>query len=212
MRVRHLTGTGTASKGGADRHGDGQTQRGPASGADPLQHLRAHHSSHRRLRPADGAARHGAHHHGWVNDGSALFVMLDMFSSTAFIILPSSSVLRRRGNLAAIRTSGRPLAASLPPGSDQRLGRGRELQRTMDFFGLDVAAIGYRAPSSRCSWRSGSPHLEKQLRKRIPDALDLVHPHPVFDRHHHRLRGAALHRPRRTGAGGWHLVRSERPL
>lgn len=45
----------------------------------------------------------------------------------------------------------------------------------MDFFGLDVAMIGYQGtvfPVLLAVWFMS--HLEKQLRKRIPDALDLI--------------------------------------
>lgn len=47
--------------------------------------------------------------------------------------------------------------------------------KTMDFFGLDVAMIGYQGtvfPVLLAVWFMS--HLEKQLRKRIPDALDLI--------------------------------------
>ncbi len=45
----------------------------------------------------------------------------------------------------------------------------------MDFFGLDVAMIGYQGtvfPVLLAVWFMS--HLEKQLRRRIPDALDLI--------------------------------------
>ncbi len=59
----------------------------PAHRPPVVQHLRADYSGHRRLRPADGPAGDGETY-GWVDPGNAIYIMLDMCSSAAFIILP----------------------------------------------------------------------------------------------------------------------------
>ena len=113
--------------------------------------------------------------YGWVNADSALFVMLDMFSSAAFIILPILI-----GFTAAREFGGNPyLGATLGgilthPALTNAWGVAGGF-KTMDFFGLDVAMIGYQGtvfPVLLAVWFMS--HLEKQLRKRIPDALDLI--------------------------------------
>ncbi len=66
--------------------------------------------------------------YGWVDPSNAIYIMLDMCSSAAFIILPILI-----GFTAAREFGGNPyLAATLggiphPPGADQRLGRRRRL-------------------------------------------------------------------------------------
>ncbi|HDX8441795.1 sucrose-specific PTS transporter subunit IIBC [Aeromonas hydrophila] len=113
--------------------------------------------------------------YGWVNADSALFVMLDMFSSAAFIILPILI-----GFTAAREFGGNPyLGATLGgilthPALTNAWGVAGGF-KTMDFFGLDVAMIGYQGtvfPVLLAVWFMS--HLEKQLRRRIPDALDLI--------------------------------------
>lgn len=82
--------------------------------------------------------------YGWVNADSALFVMLDMFSSAAFIILPILI-----GFTAAREFGGNPyLGATLGgilthPALTNAWGVAGGF-KTMDFFGLDVAMIGYQ--------------------------------------------------------------------
>lgn len=113
--------------------------------------------------------------YGWANPDSAIFIMLDMFSSAAFIILP---VLI--GFTAAREFGGNPyLGATLGgilthPALTNAWGVAGGF-KTMDFFGLDVAMVGYQGtvfPVLLAVWFMSL--LEKRLRKVIPDALDLI--------------------------------------
>jgi sucrose PTS system EIIBCA or EIIBC component len=113
--------------------------------------------------------------YGWANPDSAIFIMLDMFSSAAFIILPILI-----GFTAAREFGGNPyLGATLGgilthPALTNAWGVAGGF-KTMDFFGLDVAMIGYQGtvfPVLLAVWFMSL--LEKRLRKVIPDALDLI--------------------------------------
>ena len=113
--------------------------------------------------------------YGWVDPSNALYIMLDMCSSAAFIILPILI-----GFTAAREFGGNPyLGATLGgilthPALTNAWGVAGGF-KTMDFFGLDVAMIGYQGtvfPVLLAVWFMS--HLEKQLRRRIPDALDLI--------------------------------------
>ena len=113
--------------------------------------------------------------YGWADANSALFVMLDMFSSAAFIILPILI-----GFTAAREFGGNPyLGATLGgilthPALTNAWGVAGGFH-TMDFFGLEIAMIGYQGtvfPVLLTVWFMSV--LEKQLRKVIPNALDLI--------------------------------------
>lgn len=113
--------------------------------------------------------------YGWVNADSALFVMLDMCSSAAFIILPILI-----GFTAAREFGGNPfLGATLGgilthPALTNAWGVASGFH-TMNFFGIEVAMIGYQGtvfPVLLAVWFMSL--LEKQLRRIIPDALDLI--------------------------------------
>ncbi|WP_409422686.1 sucrose-specific PTS transporter subunit IIBC [Pseudaeromonas sp. ZJS20] len=113
--------------------------------------------------------------YGWVSGDSALFIMLDMFSSAAFIILPILI-----GFTAAREFGGNPyLGATLGgilthPALTNAWGVAGGF-KTMNFFGIDVAMIGYQGtvfPVLLAVWFMS--HLEKRLRKVIPNALDLI--------------------------------------
>lgn len=113
--------------------------------------------------------------YGWANPDSALFIMLDMFSSAAFIILP---VLI--GFTAAREFGGNPyLGATLGgilthPALTNAWGVAGGF-KTMNFFGLDVAMIGYQGtvfPVLLAVWFMSL--VEKRLRRVIPNALDLI--------------------------------------
>jgi len=111
-------------QGGADRHGDGQAQRGSAAGTDPLQHLRADHSGHRRLGSADGAARHGAHLRlGQCRQRPVRHARHVQLGSLHHFADPD----RLYGGAGVWRQSvprGDPRRHPHPPGADQRLGGG----------------------------------------------------------------------------------------
>ncbi|WP_380180457.1 sucrose-specific PTS transporter subunit IIBC [Kalamiella sp. sgz302252] len=113
--------------------------------------------------------------YGWVDSGSALFVMLDMFSSAAFIILPILI-----GFTAAREFGGNPyLGATLGgilthPALTNAWGVAGGV-KTMDLFGLDIAMVGYQGtvfPVLLAVWFMSL--LEKRLRKIIPNALDII--------------------------------------
>ncbi|WP_145508384.1 sucrose-specific PTS transporter subunit IIBC [Yersinia alsatica] len=113
--------------------------------------------------------------YGWADANSALFIMLDMFSSAAFIILPILI-----GFTAAKEFGGNPyLGATLGgilthPALTNAWGVAGGFH-TMNFFGMEVAMIGYQGtvfPVLLAVWFMSM--LEKRLRKVIPDALDLI--------------------------------------
>lgn len=113
--------------------------------------------------------------YGWADANSALFIMLDMFSSAAFIILPILI-----GFTAAKEFGGNPyLGATLGgilthPALTNAWGVAGGFH-TMNFFGMEVAMIGYQGtvfPVLLAVWFMSI--LEKRLRKVIPDALDLI--------------------------------------
>ncbi len=113
--------------------------------------------------------------YGWANPDSAIFIMLDMFSSAAFIILPILI-----GFTAAREFGGNPYLGATLGGilthpaltNAWTVGSGF---KTMDFFGIDVAMIGYQGtvfPVLIAVWFMS--HLEKQLRRVVPNALDII--------------------------------------
>jgi PTS system sucrose-specific IIC component len=113
--------------------------------------------------------------YGWVNPENALYIMLDMCSSAAFIILPILI-----GFTAAREFGGNPfLGATLGgilthPALTNAWGVAAGFH-TMNFFGIEVAMIGYQGtvfPVLLAVWFMSM--LEKQLRRVIPDALDLI--------------------------------------
>ena len=113
--------------------------------------------------------------YGWADANSALFIMLDMFSSAAFIILPILI-----GFTAAREFGGNPyLGATLGgilthPALTNAWGVAGGFH-TMNFFGLDIAMIGYQGtvfPVLLTVWFMSV--LEKRLRRVIPNALDLI--------------------------------------
>lgn len=115
--------------------------------------------------------------YGWADANSALFIMLDMFSSAAFIILPILI-----GFTAAKEFGGNPyLGATLGgilthPALTNAWGVAGGFH-TMNFFGMEVAMIGYQGtvfPVLLAVWFRFMSILEKRLRKIIPDALDLI--------------------------------------
>ncbi|MCV9879683.1 sucrose-specific PTS transporter subunit IIBC [Brenneria izbisi] len=113
--------------------------------------------------------------YGWVDASSAVFIMLDMFSSAAFIILPILI-----GFTAAREFGGNPyLGATLGgilthPALTNAWGIASGFQ-TMNFFGLEIAMIGYQGtvfPVLLAVWFMSI--LEKRLHKMVPDTLDII--------------------------------------
>ncbi|MCW2476064.1 sucrose-specific PTS transporter subunit IIBC [Candidatus Symbiopectobacterium sp. NZEC151] len=113
--------------------------------------------------------------YGWVSADNALYIMLDMCSSAAFIILPILI-----GFTAARELGGNPyLGATLGgilthPALTNAWGVAAGFH-TMDFFGIEIAMIGYQGtvfPVLLAVWFMSV--VERQLRRVIPDALDLI--------------------------------------
>ncbi|MGM3163059.1 sucrose-specific PTS transporter subunit IIBC [Dickeya undicola] len=113
--------------------------------------------------------------YGWVDANSAIFVMLDMFSSAAFIILPILI-----GFTAAREFGGNPyLGATLGgilthPALTNAWGVAGGF-KTMHLFGLEFAMIGYQGtvfPVLLAVWFMSL--VEKRLRKVVPNALDII--------------------------------------
>ncbi|MEC5321414.1 sucrose-specific PTS transporter subunit IIBC [Brenneria populi subsp. brevivirga] len=113
--------------------------------------------------------------YGWADAGSAIFIMLDMFSSAAFIILPILI-----GFTAAREFGGNPyLGATLGgilthPALTNAWGVAGGFQ-TMNLFGLEIAMVGYQGtvfPVLLAVWFMSL--VEKRLRKVVPDALDII--------------------------------------
>lgn len=113
--------------------------------------------------------------YGWADSGSAIFIMLDMFSSAAFIILPILI-----GFTAAREFGGNPyLGATLGgilthPALTNAWGVAGGFQ-TMSLFGLDIAMVGYQGtvfPVLLAVWFMSL--VEKRLRKVVPEALDII--------------------------------------
>ena len=113
--------------------------------------------------------------YGWVNPDNALYIMLDMCSSAAFIILPILI-----GFTAAREFGGNPYLGATLGGilTHPALTNARGVAsgfHTMNFFGLEIAMIGYQGtvfPVLLAVWFMSI--VEKQLRRAIPDALDLI--------------------------------------
>ncbi|PNH94739.1 sucrose-specific PTS transporter subunit IIBC [Vibrio diazotrophicus] len=112
---------------------------------------------------------------GWAAPDSALFIMLDMCSSAAFIILPILI-----GFTSAKEFGGNPFLGAVlggiltHPALTNAWGVASGYN-TMDFFGIDVAMIGYQGtvfPVLLAAWFMSN--VEKQLRRIVPDSIDLI--------------------------------------
>ena len=113
--------------------------------------------------------------YGWVNADSALFVMLDMCSSAAFIILPILIVFTAAREFGGNPYLGATLGGILThPALTNAWGVASGFH-TMNFFGLEIAMIGYQGtvfPVLLAVWFMSL--IEKRLRRIVPDALDII--------------------------------------
>jgi len=113
--------------------------------------------------------------YGWVNPDYALYIMLDMFSSAAFIILPILIGFTAAREFGGNPYPGATLGGILTyPALTNAWGVASGFH-TMSFFGLEVAMIGYQGtvfPVLLAVWFMSM--LEKRLCKIIPDSLDLI--------------------------------------
>ncbi|WP_078550146.1 sucrose-specific PTS transporter subunit IIBC [Litchfieldia alkalitelluris] len=114
--------------------------------------------------------------YNWVDPQSALYVMLDMFSSAAFIILPillgfsAAKEFGANGYLGAVIGGIMTHPALLNP-----WGLSNAAPETLDFFGVGVEMLGYQGtviPVLLTVYIMSK--LEKGLRKIIPNVVDLL--------------------------------------
>ncbi|MCP8616754.1 sucrose-specific PTS transporter subunit IIBC [Salirhabdus salicampi] len=114
--------------------------------------------------------------YNWVDSESALYVMLDMFSAAAFIILPIligfSAAKEFGGNtyLGAVIGGIMTHPALLNPWV-----LSNAEPEYMDFFGIEVAMLGYQGtviPVLLTVYVMSI--VEKRLRKVVPNAIDLL--------------------------------------
>ncbi|KGA95739.1 PTS sugar transporter [Alkalihalobacillus alcalophilus ATCC 27647 = CGMCC 1.3604] len=114
--------------------------------------------------------------YNWVNADSGLFVLLDMFSSAAFIILPIligfSAAKEFGGNqfLGAVIGGIMTHPALLNP-----WGLSDAVPETLDIFGMSVEMLGYQGtviPVLLTVYVMSK--IEKGLRKVVPNVIDLL--------------------------------------
>ena len=112
----------------------------------------------------------------WVAPNSSLIVLLDMFSSAAFIILPILI-----GVSAAKEFGGNPYLGAViggimtHPALLNAWAQGLAEPDYLNFLGFDIAMIGYQGtviPVLLAVYFMSK--LEKSLRKFVPNALDLI--------------------------------------
>ncbi|TYR74587.1 PTS sucrose transporter subunit IIBC [Rossellomorea vietnamensis] len=114
--------------------------------------------------------------YNWVDSDSGLFVMLDMFSSAAFIILPiliGFSAAKEFGGTAYL---GAVIGGIMThPNLLNPWGLADAEPSTLDFFGFGVEMLGYQGtviPVLLTVYIMSK--LEKGLRKVVPNAVDLL--------------------------------------
>lgn len=114
--------------------------------------------------------------YNWVNPESGLYVMLDMFSSAAFIILPIligfSAAKEFGGNSYLGAVIG---GIMIHPSLLNPWGLSNAQPDTLDFFGMGVQMLGYQGtviPVLLTVYIMAK--LEKGLRKVIPNVVDLL--------------------------------------
>ncbi len=113
--------------------------------------------------------------YGWADSSNALYIMLDMCSSAAFIILPILIGFTAAREFGANPYLGATLGGILThPALTNAWGVAAGFH-TMNFFGMDIAMIGYQGtvfPVLLAVWFMSL--VEKQLRRVVPNALDLI--------------------------------------
>ncbi|OCL27993.1 PTS sucrose transporter subunit IIBC [Orenia metallireducens] len=114
--------------------------------------------------------------YGWVDAGSGLITLLDMFSNAAFIFLPVIIAFS-----AAKQFDANPyLAATLGgimihPALQNAWTLGGGIEKTIDVLGMNVGMVGYQGtvlPILVAVWFMG--YVERSLRKVVPNALDII--------------------------------------
>ncbi|WP_445397886.1 sucrose-specific PTS transporter subunit IIBC [Zobellella sp. An-6] len=113
--------------------------------------------------------------YGWVSPDSALFIMLDMFSSAAFIILPVLIGFTAAREFGGNPYLGATLGGILTHPALTNAWTVADGFKTMEFMGLEVGMVGYQGtvfPMLLAVWVMSQ--VEKRLRKVVPNALDLI--------------------------------------
>lgn len=113
---------------------------------------------------------------GWIDGGSGVFMLLDMFSNAAFVFLPILIAFS-----AAKEFDANPfLAAALGgilihPALQNAWTLGEGVKNTITVMGLNVSMVGYQGtvlPILIAVWVMG--HIERGLRKIVPNVLDII--------------------------------------
>lgn len=113
--------------------------------------------------------------YGWVSADNALYIMLDMCSSAAFIILPILIGFTAAREFGGNPYLGATLGGILTHPALTNAWRVAAGFHTMNFFGIEIAMIDYQGtvfPVLLAVWFMSI--VERQLRRVIPDALDLI--------------------------------------
>ncbi|MFP1773669.1 sucrose-specific PTS transporter subunit IIBC [Lonsdalea quercina] len=113
--------------------------------------------------------------YNWVNPDSAIFILLDIFSSAAFIILPILIGFTSAREFGGNPYLGATLGGILTHPALTNAWGVTEGFKTMHLFGYDIAMIGYQGtvfPVLLAVWFMSM--VEKRLRKIIPNALDII--------------------------------------
>ena len=112
----------------------------------------------------------------WVDSGSGLYHLLDMFSNAAFVFLPVLIAFS-----AAKEFNFNPfLAAALGgimihPDLQNAWTLGEGIKKSIDLYGMHVSMVGYQGtvlPILIAVWVMG--YIERGLRKIVPDVLDIL--------------------------------------
>ncbi|KXG74194.1 sucrose-specific PTS transporter subunit IIBC [Thermotalea metallivorans] len=113
---------------------------------------------------------------GWIDGGSGVFMLLDMFSNAAFVFLPILIAFS-----AAKEFDANPfLAAALGgilihPALQNAWTLGEGVKNAITVMGLKVSMVGYQGtvlPILIAVWVMG--HIERGLRKIVPNVLDII--------------------------------------
>ncbi|MFC5711761.1 sucrose-specific PTS transporter subunit IIBC [Thalassorhabdus alkalitolerans] len=114
--------------------------------------------------------------YNWVDEDTALFIMLDMFSSAAFIILPILIGFSAAKEFGATPYLGAVIGGIMThPELLNPWGLSDAQPETMDFFGLGVEMLGYQGtviPVLLAIYVMAK--IEKVLRRIVPNVVDLL--------------------------------------
>lgn len=112
----------------------------------------------------------------WIDNKSGIYILLDMFSNAAFVFLPvliAFSAAREFGTnpFLAAALGG----IMIHPALQNAWTVGEGIKTTVSVFGFQIGMVGYQGtvlPILIAVWIMS--HIEKNLRKIIPDVLDIL--------------------------------------